>query len=404
MGMGEQIQSLAFSPDEKRLAVGVAQTSAVEPSGLYIWDVERVRLGAKMLTKTAPRVVEFSPNGQFVVTDNGDIEYLLFDAILQPEELDQPAEAFADGSLSKLSKPGNTLVVASGATVAQYAMPQGRLLRTLEFDDEVVLLDIANNERQFVVGTKDGVLTTWNVRNGSKTREINLKSQWNQSLNPVFSASDAIATAPDNRQVIVASSWGSLLWNVATGEEKLNFLGKADEFHHVAISEDGKLLATWGMTISTGQTHLRIWDFARGEMLHEFTEEAKDVHALAFSPQEAMLVCGGTGRLLVWKPDTPKVLTRIDIHQPGKSVGGLAFFPSGKQLAFSISEKIHLWDLEVGESLLLLSPNVKLRSSVHSMSIAPDGRHVIASYKRGSTFIWDLQTGGRRIVGKGNEK
>src|SRR5215831_9485829 len=65
-------------------------------------------------------------------------------------------------------------------------------------------------------------------------------------------------------------------------------LRHSEHVHAIAFSPDGKLMATGG-----GDSVIRLWDAASGELRGRLTGHEKNVSAVAFAPDGETLVSGG---------------------------------------------------------------------------------------------------------------
>jgi WD40 repeat protein len=136
------------------------------------------------------------------------------------------------------------------------------------------------------------------------------------------------------------------MWDVATGT-KLREVGGSEEFLTcLAVSPDGKTVATGGVDRA-----IRLWDVATGKKLRGGEGHLGGVGAVAFSPDGTALATasgaglGGEHPVLLWEAATGKEEGRV-LPPAGRQPSALAFSPDGRTLAvLTNSGALDLWDV-----------------------------------------------------------
>lgn len=86
------------------------------------------------------------------------------------------------------------------------------------------------------------------------------------------------------------------VWEAATGDCVRTLRGHLSDVMCLAVSTDGKLIASGGAWDGT----MRVWDGSSGELLAVF-EVGSYIRSLAFSPDNKLLIAGcSSGRISIW--------------------------------------------------------------------------------------------------------
>ena len=116
------------------------------------------------------------------------------------------------------------------------------------------------------------------------------------------------------------------VWDIATGRFK-PVLGENCLFNLVALSPDGKLLASPGPNLS-----VKIWEATWRRIKSSVTGHTNDITALAFSPDGNSFATGGRdGQLKRWDTATGRLLRAYQGHYD--AVNEIAFTPDSSLLA-----------------------------------------------------------------------
>jgi WD40 repeat protein len=219
---------------------------------------------------------DYSSDGRYVVTVNGDKAPKLWDA--------------ATGNLKA------TLPVTERIYRAEFS-PDGRTLATTELQGVITLWDVESGQSKGTVTKKrkeyyfpgfefspEGNLAVtfrfedtkiWDTASGKLKSEL-----------PKSKANDA-AFSPDGRWLATASDDSkstARIWNVETGEVKTTMPPSGDHAEAISFSPDGKIVVT------TNDKGAKLWDAATGELLATL-DEAR--YPIAFSPDGNTLATGG---------------------------------------------------------------------------------------------------------------
>lgn len=171
-------------------------------------------------------------------------------------------------------------------------------------------------------------------------------------------------------------------WRVADGHLLREFDAPNGSSLSIAISADGRYLATGG-----AESRVGVWDLRRNRTHAVIeVEERTMVFSVAFSPDSRTLAfaCAGGG-IHFW--DVAARSMTAHISKAGSLPMALAFSPSGETLAsVGDGKAVHLYDARTAKHKQgLESPS----NSLKSVAISPDGRF-LASGAMEKVFVWDL--------------
>jgi RNA polymerase sigma factor (sigma-70 family) len=237
----------------------------------------------------------------------------------------------------------------------------------------------------------DGSVRVWDVATG---RERFRRAGGWKAYQAAFTA--------DGRELIAGDETHTFrVWDVATGRELRTFGGGGQPLNLMAVSPDGKWLASVGMKIeksANGVTSfissgkVQLWDLARGTEVRAIDANRFSVSALGFTPDSRSLVTGGWGRdpsAQIWDVATGR-MTR-NLGDQGDVVRAVAVSPDGRSLATAnYPGVIRLWDLATGEERPRFEAH---RSAVHWLAFSPDGRTLDTAGSDGPIRKWEARTG-----------
>src|SRR5947209_10310462 len=369
----DMVLTLAFSPDEGRLASGSWDGT------ITLWDLERGAPLWSVWQPTSVLGVAFTPDGRTLASSGNDALVRLWD----PQ---------SGTLLETLPHPAPVLAVAWS--------PDGHLLACGSFDGGIRVWEMQATQPATCVAHLWGH-TSW-VR-------------W-------------LAFAPDGTK-LSSASWDRTirLWDVASGRCLHTLAGQTDRVYSVAWSADGRTLASagfdaaiWLWDVERGsyravlQGHsaavyslaftpdghsllsgsedgtLRVWDVARWQCVRLVRGHANCLYDVAWSPDGTLLASAGADTLVaVWDASgatPPRVL-----RGHGWSVEGVAWSPDGKALASGgWDNAIRLWDPATGSCVQVLRDTDHPGKLFRSVVWSPDGRLLASGRSLYGLQVWDM--------------
>jgi WD40 repeat protein len=201
----------------------------------------------------------------------------------------------------------------------------------------------------------------------------------------------AVAISPDGK--LLASAGGNKsnkssevkLWDLAAAKERAACKGHTDVVLAVTFAPDGRLLATAG-----NDGTVKLWDVTDGKALATLKDHGDAVSSVAFSPDGKTLASGSWDHTVkLWDVATRRVRATLRKHED--EVLAVAFSPDGKRLATGGGDnRVHLWDSGTGKEQAALRGH---RGTVHALAFSPDGKFLATSGGDETVKLWEAATG-----------
>jgi RNA polymerase sigma factor (sigma-70 family) len=286
--------------------------------------------------------------------------------------------------------PGDKTLMTAGGALSTWDISTGRELRRWDSRNGSGSFALAPDGRSLAVGTYTDNPNTVAIylrdaTTGRVLQECRGHSSWVRSL----------AWAPDGRTLISGSHDRTVrFWNMASGKELRRF-DEADMVMAVALSPDGKTLATTSFHSPNAKWNVRLRDAATGKEKRRFQANVP-VFRLAFSPDGRTLVAlaphnGGqpTSTIYLWDMATGKF--REIAGQPPFMYSAV-FTPDSKTLATGSDQGIVLWDVTTAKARARLGGR---HAWTTCLAFSRDGK-LLATVSHGTVRLWDVATGKER--------
>ncbi|MCB0176298.1 MAG: WD40 repeat domain-containing protein [Anaerolineae bacterium] len=248
-GHSRDVLSAAFSPDGKTIvsASGSPFNITNEPNNtVRLWNTDtgvEIRRFEGHLEKV--NSVDFSPDGQTIVTGSDDLTIRLWNV-----NSGQEIKRFDDIGIVKavtFSPDGQKIASISWDTnVRIWDVVSGKEIHHFESMNLPKTVDFSS-DGQRIVTVDNGGINVWNVETGAKLLEI-AATLWDIVYSAEFS--------PDGQAILSANHWGYVyLWDSKTGDELRRFSHSSDNnFTTATFSPDGQIIA-----VGMGNGGVRLW-------------------------------------------------------------------------------------------------------------------------------------------------
>ncbi len=221
----------------------------------------------------------------------------------------------------------------------------------------------------------------------------------------------ALAFSPDGSKVLASgyheiTAWGS------DGKLSGRTQGLAERTHDIAISPDGRWLATAGgdpgqygsvrlFAINPDLTPRLVYAMPTAVdafmpldnqptlpplgQVHEFPESIDSVFAVAFSPDSTRLAAAGADRAVrIWEVNSGREIMTIEDHADW--IFDIAWSPDGKRIATASRDKTSkVFDAEKKEVLATFPGHAEV---VMTVSFTPDGKSVVSGGNDNQIRVW----------------
>jgi WD40 repeat protein len=217
---------------------------------------------------------------------------------------------------------------------------------------------------------------------------------------PVAVPITALGFAPDGHTIVSGGYHELNTWNLADGSVARRLRGLPERVYDIAVSPDGKWLATAGG--DPGQFgYATLWlaePDGGGKPVRQLIESPDAVFAVAFSPDSKQVAAAGADRAIrIWEVETGKLVATIEDHADW--VLDIAFSPDGKRLASASRDKTSkVFDLAKKESIATFPGHAE---AVYTVAFTPGAKTMTTGGADNQIRIWSPDEDGKQVAAIG---
>ncbi|MDX3498664.1 XRE family transcriptional regulator [Streptomyces turgidiscabies] len=395
-GLRGAVTAVAFSADGRVLVTGDSDRTVRLQR---VADPHRPRVLSTLPRLAGPvRTLAVSPDGRLLAAGDEDGTVLVWDiADLRRPRLATRLPAPGPGPVVGVgfgagAGPGeDTLAIGARDRIRVWRLSDPRRpreLTTLDAGADVTAVVFHRDGRLLATGHADGTARLWELTTpGGRLRRLSTEPGRSGRTGQAGQV-NTVALSLDGRQLATGGADFTVrLWDVTTPRlprQTQTLVGHTDVVNAVAFSPDGRRLASGSLDGT-----VRRWEVAgRGPAreLPVLRGHTGSVRSLAFGLGGRVLASGSEDRTTrLWDLPGPALTGHTS------SVYSVAFSPGGRLLASaSYDATVRLWNVADKRRPRELPPLTGHSGPVNSVAFRPDG-HILASASADGTLrLWDL--------------
>jgi RNA polymerase sigma factor (sigma-70 family) len=424
-GAEAPFEYVVLAPELKTMAWVSIQAKSVR-----LWDMENNKELRKL--EDATSVLAFSPDGKLAVGRNSDLLLCLWDTgsgkvmrnlgtgTVAPEPLKNVQATSGIGPTSTsaaFTRDSKHVAVGLGTVVRQWEVATGKEVGLAAGHSSTVAnLALAPDGKTVISRGQDHTVRIWDLASASQQQQFAVPA----AMHAAFSA--------DGQFLALGNSGTLHVWDARAGKEIKQWKGHDKGLVGLALSSDGKMLAS-----RSRDRTIRLWEARTGKELHNIADpvdagganpggafgaanfDSNDL-SLLFAPDGAILAALPTGgpsgyyfpqrptpkdnTIRLWDVATGKMIRRFDENKSFMITS--AYSPDGRTIATANSNNtISLWEVITGKERLQFKTDTTRH--IHALAFSADGKFLVGGGPDATVRFWDAVTGKELAQRKGHQ-
>ncbi|MFC9435662.1 hypothetical protein [Nocardia sp. NPDC057030] len=387
-----------FSPDGRTLVVAFPDKEIKDKAKLELWDIADPntprRIGIPITVEASPGVV-FSPDGKRMVVGlaQGQAQVWALDEREHPLLFTTLTAGDKDVTWAMAFGPDGRLVTSGmNGAIRMWSLPERDSSR-LGYTGMPTQLGLDAGGRVAIFALHPEFIETFRIDDPLSTRQAGR----------LRASTGNAAVSPDGRTLLASAptegkeTFTEALFDVsdpAAIHRLADFPGQ-EYFGRGVFSPDSRFLVT---ILEESPTMIRIWDLAdrNKPVLVGPPISAPNVSAGAFSPDGRLLATWGRkAPVTLWDmtvPPAPRALSSIPAGRDGAREP-VAFAPDSRTLIAGTGDdrSIGVWDItDPRHPAAIGNPLTGHTGTVQSLAFSPDGRTLASSSPGSEVLLWDF--------------
>ena len=380
---GSQVYSLDLSPDGKTVVTS-GSTAWVDGSEIRLWEAATGKLLRSHDLRWCYHAAVTPDGKRLVACGSGRNTVNCWDFVTAELIWEERQGQNFSGSALRVSPDGRTVAVGYDS-IRLLDAATGKLVRTIERRPSNSLHSLAFSPDGTLLAAEDKYeVSLWEVATGRLVRRME------GTL-----CVEALAFTPDGTQLIATPGFeGDVrVWDVATGRLSRTLPGRVGATGTLAISKDGRLVATGGGSSANasqraGPDHsIKIWELKTGKLLRGLPGHGGTPTGLAFTPDGATLVTADV-TVRFWDVATGRQLRPQPGHED--AISDLQFADDSTVVTAAADGTVRTWDARTGEQLRV---DRLVPERVEQVLLGPGGRRVGVVLPSGEAVATEVANG-----------